>query len=587
MGWLTDLGNVAVGAIERDREITKEDLAIRAENLQANRKILVDQKSKKYDKELDAYYKEKDKFDNIEKMNAWAADGTINKDAYAAFALSSTIPNWDTIPKDYKADMIANYDGKTIDYKISGSAEEINAKAAKAITMINNQTSKEIKDAKGNSFLINQILGKKERAEQDIYKSIEANLKAVDAVDMTEKSTSNSGIEIKQTGDKKSLDWARFKKKNPNYVKRFNALDDKIVWKSASQNNNFLNFMTQNDILGTSNEANFKLTNNDTEISGLNDSARAILKSYEMVYNQITKSMSAQELAAQGVDITELKNFVSLAEVNKRVQNIIEERAFRLDIGDGYGDGKKIDFVGVLPVDIVDINGYFTLDSGAEKRLRIDGVKEIYENFLNVEAQKLLDKSTADKDFDEATNDKARALSIIQASVESDGKYADLFKLDLQNNLSRDDPDTEEIESITKHPKVIADEKMANEDQWAKKPPRIRDSVVKIVEDNSGNLVFRPNDKGVNKNIRIMTDGTGFRQKQPNGNWKPITWQEVKNNNEVGNLSPLMKLKYDAWLAGDIEQAGKTAINTKDINNKNINKITTFDTEKFKKTKLR
>ena len=30
MGWLTDVGYLAVGAIERDREITKEDLAIRA-----------------------------------------------------------------------------------------------------------------------------------------------------------------------------------------------------------------------------------------------------------------------------------------------------------------------------------------------------------------------------------------------------------------------------------------------------------------------------------------------------------------------------------------------------------------------------
>ena len=57
MGWLTDIGNVAVGAIERDREITKEDLIIRAENLKANQKLLVDQKTKKYDKELDNYYK--------------------------------------------------------------------------------------------------------------------------------------------------------------------------------------------------------------------------------------------------------------------------------------------------------------------------------------------------------------------------------------------------------------------------------------------------------------------------------------------------------------------------------------------------
>ena len=214
MGWLTDVGNIAVGAIERDRELTKEDLIIRAENLKANQALLVKQKDKKYDKELESYYKEKEKFDNIEKMNKWAGDGTINKGAYAAFALSSTIPNWDTIPKDYKADMIANYDGKTIDYKISGSAAEINAKAAKAITLINNETSAAIKDAKGNSFLINKILRKKETVEKDIYAAIENQLKAIDSVNMTEKSTTHSGLEIKQTGDKTALNWTRFKKKN-------------------------------------------------------------------------------------------------------------------------------------------------------------------------------------------------------------------------------------------------------------------------------------------------------------------------------------------------------------------------------------
>ena len=56
MGFLTDLGNVAVGAIERDREITKEDLAIRAENLQANRNLLIKQKEKKISKKHSRAY---------------------------------------------------------------------------------------------------------------------------------------------------------------------------------------------------------------------------------------------------------------------------------------------------------------------------------------------------------------------------------------------------------------------------------------------------------------------------------------------------------------------------------------------------
>ena len=200
MGFLTDLGNVATGAIERDREITKEDLAIRAENLQANRQILINQKQKKYDKELESFYKEKDKYDNINKMNTMFANNEIDKGTYASFALSSSIPNWDTLPKDKKTDLIDNFDGKTIDYKLQGSVEEINKKAAVAQTLINNETSAAIKNAKGNSFLINQILGKKEIAEKDLLSAVESKLNATEAVKMTEKGTENAGLEVKMDG---------------------------------------------------------------------------------------------------------------------------------------------------------------------------------------------------------------------------------------------------------------------------------------------------------------------------------------------------------------------------------------------------
>ena len=194
MGFLTDIGNIAVGAIERDREITKEDLIIRAENLKANQKLLVDQKTKKYDKELDNYYKEKTKFDDTEKMNRLFSEGAVDDRTYASFALSQTIPNWDTIPEKSQEKMIANFKGKTFDYELTGSAEEINKKAASAITLINDETAAAIKNAKGNSFLINKILRRKETIEKDIYASIEGQLKAADAVKMTSQGTNKDYV---------------------------------------------------------------------------------------------------------------------------------------------------------------------------------------------------------------------------------------------------------------------------------------------------------------------------------------------------------------------------------------------------------
>ena len=62
---LWDIGAVATGAIERDREHTAENLKIRADELAAKRNALIQRKNKKYDKEIDSYYKEKDKADKI------------------------------------------------------------------------------------------------------------------------------------------------------------------------------------------------------------------------------------------------------------------------------------------------------------------------------------------------------------------------------------------------------------------------------------------------------------------------------------------------------------------------------------------
>lgn len=542
MGWLTDIGNVAVGAIERDREITKEDLIIRAENLKANQEILVKQKDKKYNKELESYYKEKEKFDNIEKMNAWAADGTINKDAYAAFALSSTIPNWKSIPNDTKSDMIANYDGTTIGYKISGSAEEINAKAAKAISLINDQTAEEIKNAKGNSFLINQILRKKETVEKDIYAAIENQLKAIDSVNMTEKSTTNAGLKIKQTGDKTAINWKRFKKKNPKWIEQYIALDKEVVFNSVAQKDLFFSFMKASQIAGANTEANFKLKNNDTEIEGITPAAQALLATYKSVYDEVKKDFSAQALATQGVDITELRDIMSVSEINKEVQRIINDRSVRTETGRWSSDD-NFDFVAVVPITVLDkVNKILVSGQGISKGGKgewtpdMDTIKKLYTEFLEMEAPALTGKYKKNKEFN--------SLHSVQSEIETEGKMKDKFLAFVSDKVGvsvpPDDPDTPEIESITKAPKVLADEEL--QIKMAKESGAIGDSVIKLNED--GKVVPQTEGKyGTDKTrITLDPDNKGFKQ---GGIFIP--WEKIEKLNQVDKLPNLLKLRYEAW----------------------------------------
>ena len=212
MGWLTDLSNVAVGAIERDRQITKEDLAIRAENLQANKAILLKQKEYKWSKELEDYEAEKLKFDKLEAANAiFKIDkNDIN---YAMAALPLTTPNWDKLTKKMKETQIFNFDGETFDYTLAGTRDEINKKAALEMTAINDIVAKQIKEAKGDSFLIKKILRKKDSAEKNILEDIESKVDAAETINLTERKLKPENVGLKVTvgsGDVTDRKWTAF-----------------------------------------------------------------------------------------------------------------------------------------------------------------------------------------------------------------------------------------------------------------------------------------------------------------------------------------------------------------------------------------
>ena len=78
-----DLANFGVGAIERDRELTNEKLTIRAEELKANRDLMIAMKKDKYAADIAEYKKEKAKANEIKKLNSVAASGNMDSISYA------------------------------------------------------------------------------------------------------------------------------------------------------------------------------------------------------------------------------------------------------------------------------------------------------------------------------------------------------------------------------------------------------------------------------------------------------------------------------------------------------------------------
>ena len=549
----TDLGNIAKGAIERDKEITREDFLLRAENLKANQKILIDQKTKKYDRELKNYYDEKEKFDKINKMNKWYSDGTVSKDAYAAFALANTVPDFKDYDSEAKTDMRYDFKGNTLSYPLIGSESEINDKASKAQILINNETSKAVKDAKGNSFLINQILRRKEVAEKDLLTLVQGKLKAIDQVKMTEQTTDNAGLEVygKKDGTKKAFNWKRFQKKNPDYVKRFNKIDDSIIYKSLTQNNNFLDYMQKSQILGTNTEGQFKMTKDDTEIAGLNPSAQAFIRTYKKLYDVVKSEFSAQYFAEMGVDISELSDYMSTSAINQKIQNILDDgRTEVLDIK-GKGFESDMAFVAVVPLSVVDTVGDMIVQgqavpNGGKGYIKPNKkqINKLYKKFLKQEINNVGISYEKNAEFNK--------LNYIQDNIENNGRLkAEFIKFvsrELGYSSPLDNPDTpDENESITQSPKVKADEKMLEE------MSSTGNSIIKL--DNNGKVIPQTEGKYGSKETRIRIDpnNKGFFQgykinKLTNKEERIfIPWEKIERLNKVDLLPPYLKLRYDTW----------------------------------------
>ena len=191
---LKDFASFAEGAIERDRELTKEDFEIRNANLAANREMLIKQKNAKYEKELENYYKEKEKFDAIESANVKFKNKDIDDRTYALTVLPLTMPNWKDFSNTQKENAINNFKGKTFDYTLSGNIDEINKNAAAEQTAINDATAEALKKAKGDSFLINQILKKKSIDDKELTSDVEAAMKAAETIELTEQSVDQSSV---------------------------------------------------------------------------------------------------------------------------------------------------------------------------------------------------------------------------------------------------------------------------------------------------------------------------------------------------------------------------------------------------------
>jgi len=512
MGLLTDLGNFATGAIERDRELTNEKLAIRAEELKANRDLMIAMKKDKYAADIAEYKKEKAKSNEIKQLNSAAAAGNMDNESYAKQFLLHSLgtEKFNALQKaDPQGflDMVSNVANQAksnggLDYKFTLDRNSIDNQFGTDTKIINKGFAQAIEDAKGDSFLINKILNKKSTIDKDVNADVESQLKAAKVINEETIETGKKDITFTDTVKKK-------RKPPEAYETEFSKLITNAKFDSVNNKDNLINFINASNNLGFTSEMNFKFDEKDETIKGTNPASQAFLNSYKLIYSEILNANNATDLYNSVTkNKSDLVNLIDADAVNRKVQNVILTRQNKIDTGKGSWEDNR-ELITMLPLNVVDINNQTRI---GDKMINIDMAKssEVYNNFL---------KKKADTLYAGSKLDEFQKLSNIQQLIEN-GNTTLINQLKAE--LVSSQPKSDEVE-VTSTNNTVAPDKVANE-----------------IEKN------KPKSKLV-----IVENGIS------NGN-SVLTWEKIEETKQVKNLKPDQKAAYDKWKAKQISKSDTT-----------------------------
>ena len=560
MGFFTDVGNFAKGMIERDREITNEKLAIRAEELKANRDLMIAMKKDKYAADIAEYKKEKAKANEIKKLNAEAPNMT--KESYATQYLIHNLG-----PEKYKImqqtdpeglkDMIASF-GSPRDYKFTMDRKSIDDQFSTDTKIVNKGFALAIEDAKGDSFLINKLLNKKSTIDKDVNADIEQQLKAAKIV---KEETVGDDMDLSNIVFKDSV--KRLRTPPEPYQTEWANQRGKINFDITKDGTSF-KFLNQTGKLGGNDEISYSFNKTDGKIDKMKPPAIENLLAMKFMFNQVKNSNDTMTLHYNNVtqnkgDIA--KNWNTDA-VYDKMTNILDGRGGNISES-GLDLRTDIRLTTFIPLSLVNQNNKMEFGNGTSIDFSNKSDMKALSNTMNkyiLEKANLMYKNN--KDVDEQN----QAGRVYQRLYKGDTTTMSEFL----NYAAKENPEL--FKNI-----ITTAESAGAEIESTSTESTSQD---KTIQDN------KP--KSIKTNVRLLPDGSGFVR----GNEK-FTWENIKNSKQENKLTADEKIEYDKWNANQnninkepIKQTTFKDIQAStDANTKKITEAFTDSEGNFKKMK--
>jgi len=362
---LKDLGNIAIGAIERDRELTADSAKTRQDELIANRNLILKMKEKKYDSDIKRFEAEQKKFDAVKSVKNFLPEGATDVDFGKAYLKETNPDMYYKLMKDYQNNPNAldnefrsYYSDNLKNFKVSKTQDEIDNSLAEEVKAITADYSKKINNAKGDSFLIGELLGKRNK---EIKKVTEENnissegAKAAEVVTQETLTQDDKDINIiktekKEEGlfiDKTSDAYKNFRTTNIDLAKKLANVNDK----RTSADNNLVIGQTFKK-LGIKNTKDYFVTNRDGGITqfkkGGEDFANTTFSQWKMYKDYLPSAGTDNLYLAYNKDASNLIPHYNKENLNGDISNRITTYAVPVANGNISGEGGALNFSTIL-----------------------------------------------------------------------------------------------------------------------------------------------------------------------------------------------------------------------------------------------
>ena len=575
MGLFTDLGNFGKGMIERDRELTNEKLAIRAEELKANRDLMIAMKKDKYAADINEYKKEKAKANEIKQLNSAAASGNMDNSSYAKQYLLHSLgtDKFNALQKADPAgflDMVDNIANQAkldggLDYKFTIDRNTLDKQMEVDTKIINSGFSKAVEDAKGDSFLINKLLKRKSTVDKDVNADITTQLKAAKIIKEETMSDSKEPIVFAE-GTK------RLRKPPSEYQTEWKNQRGTIKFDLTKDNNNTFKFLSLTGKAGGNDEISYKFNKTDSKIEGMNPPSIENLLAMEYMFNEVKNSDDTMTLHYNTVtkNLGDVSKTWNADTVYNKMSTILDGRGGNIS-EKGFDLRTDIRLTTFVPLSLVNQNNEMVFANG---------------NSIN---------------FNDKSNMKALSNTMNEYIVEKANlMYSQNKDVDEQNQagrvyerLYRGDATTmsEFLKYATeKNPELFKDIITTAESAGVKTEGTTAEGTAqdKTIQDN------KPKDKK-SKIKFVVTKEKGKDGLAANGVFK--SWEQLESDNKIDLLPEVQKIEYNKWKAKQKESQVKgttfeeiqanTDVNTKKITDAFTDTKGNFEKMKTNKTNIR